>query len=127
MLARLGGSTLACTGRETLRRITVHGDDFIVGGSSANSPLMKNGFERRFPVKVHTLGFEIGQEREVRILSRVIRWTPTGFEYEPDQRHSEIAVRELGFESARAVVTQGTKHELALTGIPEAASKSFLV
>ena len=85
---------------------------------------MKKEFERRFEVRAHTLGPETGQEREVRILNRVIRWTEDGLEYEPDQRHSEIAIRELGLEGARAVATPGTKEELALAGVPGAASKS---
>ena len=107
--------------------LTVHGDDFTVSGSTANLQRMKREFERRFEVTAHTLGPEVGQEREVRILNGVIRWTPEGLEYEPDQRHAEIAICELGLEGARAVTIPGTKEELALAGVPEAASKSSSV
>ena len=85
--------------------LTVHGDDFTVSGSTANLQRMKREFERRFEVTAHTLGPEVGQEREVRILNRVIQWT--------------IAIRELGLEGARAVTIPGTKEELALAGVPE--------
>ena len=64
--------------------MVVHGDDFIVGGSTANLQWMKKEFENRFEVTAHTLGPEIGQDREVRILNRVIRWISEGLEYEPD-------------------------------------------
>ena len=73
------------TGRASLRNfchaerdmvLTVHGNDFTVSGSTANLRWMKKGFKRRFEVTAHTLGTEVGQEREVRILNRVIRWTP---------------------------------------------------
>ena len=107
--------------------LTVHGDDFTIAGSSANVLWMKKEFEKRFEVTTHNLGPEAGQEREVRVLNRVIRWTKDGLEYEPDQRHSEIAIRELGLEGARAATTPGTKEEVALAGIPEVASKSWPV
>ena len=75
-------------------------------------------FKRGFEVTAHILGPEVGQEREVRILNRVIRWTPEGFECKPDRRHAEIAICELGLEGARAATTPGTKEELALAGLP---------
>ena len=45
--------------------ITVHGDDFIAGGSTANLQFMKNDFERHFDVTAQTLGPEVGQQREL--------------------------------------------------------------
>ena len=89
--------------------LTVHGDDFTIAGSTTTLAWVKKEFEKRFKVTTHILGPEDGQEREVRFLNRVIRWTKDGLEYEPDQRHSEIAIRELGLEGARAATTPGTK------------------
>ena len=39
------------------------------------------------------LGGGQGELKELRILNRVIRWTPTGLKYEVDPRHAEIVVR----------------------------------
>ena len=44
--------------------------------------------------------------------------------YEPDQRHAEIAIRELGPEGTRSVAMPGTKEDLALAGVSEAARKT---
>ena len=45
--------------------------------------------------------------REGRVLNRVIRWTEDGWETEPDQRHVDILVKELGWSEARPVSTPG--------------------
>eukprot|EP00969_Alexandrium_andersonii_P196312 8672874-Alexandrium_andersonii.AAC.1 len=40
------------------------------------------------------LGGDPGDLEEVRLLSRIIRWTPSGLRYEADPRHAEQLVRE---------------------------------
>ena len=37
--------------------------------------------------------------------NRIIRWAPAGAEYEPDQRHAESVISELGLQSANPVST----------------------
>ena len=44
-----------------------------------------------------------------RILNRIITWTEHGLEYEPDQRHAEILIKEFGV--TKAVATPGLKDE----------------
>ena len=51
------------------------------------------------------LGPEEGQEKEVNILSRVIRWTSTGLEYEADQRHADLLVKEMKVSEVRSART----------------------
>ena len=51
------------------------------------------------------LGPDAHHESEVRILNRIIRWTKEGIEYEPDQRHAEKVVNDLGLEKSREVST----------------------
>ena len=34
--------------------------------------------------------------KSVRILNRIISWTPNGIEYGSDQRHAEIIVKQIG-------------------------------
>ena len=45
--------------------------------------------------------------QEGRVLNRVIRWTKDGWEIEPDQRHADIIVHELGFHDSKPVSTPG--------------------
>ena len=42
------------------------------------------------------------QRREVRILNRVEKWTKAGILYKSHQRHSELIVREMSLEGAKA-------------------------
>ena len=64
------------------------------------------------------------QCREVRILNRVLKWTEDGIVYEPDQRHSEIAVREVGLEGAKAAPTAGKRKEQMAASVLVAALKA---
>ena len=43
----------------------------------------------------------------MRILNRVVSWTPRGLTYEADPRHAELIIQDLGLGDARAVVTPG--------------------
>ena len=47
----------------------------------------------------------VGQEG--RVLNRVVRWTPDGWEVEPDQRHADLIVQEMGMLEAKPVSTPG--------------------
>ena len=44
---------------------------------------------------------------EGRVLNRVIRWTTQGWEMEPDQRHVDMIVQEMGMIEAKPVSTPG--------------------
>ena len=76
--------------------------------------------ERRFEIKTLVIGCAgslsgntdstSSVESEVtegRVLNRILRWTPEGWEVEPDQRHADIIVHELQLDEARAVGTPG--------------------
>ena len=39
--------------------------------------------------------------KAIRILNRIVEWTPEGLRYEADQRHAEIIVKELGLDSGK--------------------------
>ena len=54
-------------------------------------------------------------KQEIRVLNRVLRWMDHGLEYEPDQCHAELIIRDLGMDGAKPVstpVTAETKDEL---------------
>ena len=85
--------------------LTVHGDDFVVVGSSESLKWLIKNMKPKYELKADTLGPDKDQVQEVRVLDRVIRWTPNGLEYEPDQRHADMVVKQLGLEKCRHVST----------------------
>ena len=92
-------------------KVLVHGDDFVAVGERSKILLFKEQLAKRFTIKSKvvgsgappvshsgaalsscrgaTYGCVPGEERtESRILNRVGRWIPSGWEYEADQRHT---------------------------------------
>ena len=45
---------------------------------------------------------EIFHEIEAIILNRIIRWSEEGWQYEADQRHTELIVKLLGMEKRKS-------------------------
>ena len=45
--------------------------------------------------------------KEGRVLNLITRWTEDGWEIEPDQRHADIIVHELGLSDSKPVSTPG--------------------
>jgi len=85
--------------------LTVHGDDFTIAADEEQLKWLGEKMRKRYDLKMDVLGPEAHQQQEVRILNRIIRWTKHGLEYEPDQRHAEKVVSELGLEKSREVST----------------------
>ena len=98
--------------------MTVHGDDFTSAGSTRDLAWLKEQFESKFEITAKVLGPEAGQEREIRVLNRVLRWESAGVVYEPDQRHAEMVIREFGLEAASSVLTPGTRAERDVASAP---------
>ena len=53
------------------------------------------------------MGPDAHDVKEIRLLNRIIAWTPTGIRYEADQRHAEIIIESLGLSNAKGVDTPG--------------------
>ena len=110
-----GGGTdgLAATGagRERVQGVSVlvHGDDFVATGDRKEIAEFRKALARRFTVKDKVIGSraDLGEVQETRVLNRIIRWTPKGWEYEADQRHAELIIRGMGMEDAKSVKTPG--------------------
>ena len=79
-------------------RCLVHGDDFVSVGQPEELKWMKTKLSQRFEIKTSMVGMNAqdGEIREARILNRVIRVTPQGWEYEADQRHADLIIQETG-------------------------------
>ena len=88
-------------------RTLVHGDDFMTTGLRENTAWFRKKLEGRFELKTCIIGGAPDELREGRLLGRVIRWTPMGWEYEADQRHAELIVRGLHLEGAKGVRSPG--------------------
>ncbi len=84
-------------------RCIVHGDDFVLSGTAGALDEVKARMHERFLLKeLGRLGGGQGELRELRVLNRIIRWTPLGLKYEADPRHAELLVRGVA-GAARAV------------------------
>jgi len=86
-------------------RVFLHGDDFASVGSREALRKFKTKMEQRFEIKTSVIGTGLGEVQEARVLNRIIRITDRGWEYEPDQRHAEMIVEQLGLEETQSVET----------------------
>ena len=59
--------------------------------------------EQRFEIKTSVIGTGLGEAQEARVLNRIIRITDKGWEYEPDQRHAEMIVEQVGLKEGKSV------------------------
>ena len=79
----------------------LHEDDFASVGHRAALKWFLQKLESRFEIKTSVIGTGVGEVREARVLNRILRITERGWDYEPDQRHAEIIVEQLGLKDAR--------------------------
>ncbi len=50
-------------------------------------------------IKSNLVGEDKDLDKQLRVLNRIVRWKPgIGLTYEPDPRHAEILIREMGFK-----------------------------
>ena len=89
--------------------LRVHGDDFMSVGSNHELKWLADQMKKRFQIKTSIVGGRTDEEKEVRVLNRVIRWTADGWQCEHDQRHSGMIVHELGLDGAKPMETPGEK------------------
>ena len=95
--------------KEKAIRCLVHGDDFVVVGARNELGWMTERLRGRFEVKTSVVGGrpDLGDVSEARILNRVIRIIPSGWEYEAGQRHADLIIAELGVESMSSLTHPG--------------------
>ena len=91
---------------------TVHGDDFTSCGPETAIEWFKAKISGRYESKHDVLGPGAKHQKSIRVLNRVLSWTPQGIEYEADQRHADIIVSELGLKEAKPVSTPGCKEDV---------------
>ncbi len=112
-------------------RCIVHGDDFVLSGTAGALDEVKARMHERFLLKeLGRLGGGQGELKELRVLNRVIQWTPAGLRYEADPRHAEIVVRGVaGAERALSAPGTSSKEFEAAPGegenLPERTASLF--
>ena len=89
-------------------RVVVHGDDFTVLGYGKDLDWFRGMIQGTFEVKFRgRIGPADEDQKSIRVLNRVIEWTQEGIQLEPDQRHAEIIIRDLGLVQSKPVSTPG--------------------
>ena len=86
----------------------MHGEDFAILGKESDIDWVKSNVQLKMNIKVKAR-LRRGEEGSVRILNRVVAVARDGLEYEADQRHAEIIMRDLWLGiGSKSVVTPGT-------------------
>jgi len=81
-------------------RVVVYGDDFTALAEESQLNWFKAKINENFETKHRArLGPESKDDKAVRILNRIVTWTEDGLKYEPDQRHVDIILQQLGLDS----------------------------
>ena len=78
-----------------------HGDDFISTGPDESLKWMEQMLSKDFKIKTSKIGPEQKDDKELKALNRILRYTKTGIEMEADLRHAEIIVQQLGLDNAK--------------------------
>ena len=70
---------------DRMMHAVVHGDDFTTGGPKMELDGFKQELEKKYELKVSCrLGAAPGDDKEGRVLNRIVRWTDGGLTYEAD-------------------------------------------
>ena len=110
------GLASACVFTHAERELTcsVYGDDFTCVGRKNHLDWFKTTLESKYElVEQARLGPGKTDDKEGKILNRVIRWTNEGLEYEADPRQREKLLRDLGLDGANALSTPGVRETAA--------------
>ena len=86
--------------------LAVHDDDFTLCAFGKDLKWIRELMESWFPIKVRAaLGMDNGDDKEVTILGREVKWTEEGIEYEADPRHRKKILDYFGFEEGAKPLT----------------------
>ncbi len=91
-------------------RCSVYGDDLTTVGPKSSLDWFRAQLEKHYELTESArLGPGAEDDREARILNRVVRWTDAGLEYEADPRQCERLVRDMKLEGCKSLSTPGVK------------------
>ena len=79
--------------------VVIHGDDFTALGKYKDLDWYRGKIQDCMQTKVKgRIGPGDHDLKTMRVLNRIVEWTPKGITYEADQRHAEIISQELGLK-----------------------------
>ena len=87
--------------------VVVHSDDFLVVARGAGRQYFEKVIRAAYEVKISIAGPSAGDEKELRVLGRVLTFMPDCVTLEADPRLHESVVQLLGLDGAKAVGTPG--------------------
>lgn len=95
----------------------VHGDDFTFEGHPKALEGVAQALKDVWIVKTRALlGPDPGDDKEISILNRIVRWTETGLLYEADLRHVEKLLGETGMGVEKRYGSKTTKLQRTAQG-----------
>ena len=96
----------------TLVRAVVHGDDFAFLGYEEDLRDLEEEMRTWYELKVRgILGGEAGDDKEITILNRTVRWVGDVIEYEADMKHAKVICAEMGFDGSSGALTTANVKE----------------
>jgi len=97
-------------------KVMTYVDDFLCSGPDKELKWFLEAIGKTFEVKSEMLGPGKEEKSEVKFLGRALRWRREGLEYEADEKHVEVLLREWGMCDSKAVCTPGTAEEKKTEG-----------
>ena len=102
-------------------RGVVHGDDFTFVGFKKDLLEVKSEMEKWYELKLRgILGDESGDDKEIVILNRTLKWRGGIIEYEADTHHVDEIIKQVGLEAESkgldGPIVKETPSELELNG-----------
>ena len=96
--------------------MVVYGDDFTATATHEDLNWYETLLAKHY---AHTIGARLGpgpkDQKEARVLNRIVRWTEDGICYAADPRQVEKVILELQLEGANSVATPGVKIPMSET------------
>ena len=89
----------------------VHGDDYVSSGLQAELDWLEGELQQAYEIQTQKVGPGGKQDKEGKVLNRIVRCTADGWEYEADPRHAELIVEQLGVTDSRTLSTPGVDGE----------------
>jgi hypothetical protein len=87
----------------------IHRDDFTLLGSAENLDWSRDQVGGNFEVQFRGRYRVLEIARASIFSDRIVSWTAEGIRYEPDQRHAQISMKQLGVDGKKTAVTLGIK------------------
>ena len=88
---------------------------FVVVARQAGRDYTEQTLRNAYEIKVDIAGPEPQDPKEIKILGRIVTFTPEGIQYEPDPGHMEKTIHGLGLANSNGVATPGVRDETIVT------------